>query len=179
MNVLETILGPDNKGMLKELTDQFGLTDDQTRSALENLVPPLSRGLQKNTGNTPGLDELLDALESGNHGRYVESPDILRKTETRDDGNDILGHIFGNKEVSRKVANQASVTSGISSALLKKMLPVVATIVMGTMSKKILGGGSRANRADAGGLIGNLLDMDNDGSYWDDILSIGAKALIR
>ena len=58
------------------------------------------------------------------------------------------------------------------------MLPVVASLVMGALSKKLMGGGRSASRADTG-IIGSLLDSDGDGAIWDDLLGMGAKALLR
>jgi hypothetical protein len=49
----------------------------------------------------------------------------------RADGNGILGHILGSKDVSRQVAAQASARTGIGADVLKKMLPLVATLAMG------------------------------------------------
>ena len=69
-------------------------------------------------------------------------------------GNDILGQIFGNKDVSRGVTEAASGSTGISQDLLKKMLPILAMAVMGYMmrSKPGSGGGGLG-----GGLLGGIL----------------------
>lgn len=181
MNILDLLLSADNKPALDEISRNFGLTEDQTRSAVEGLIPALSRGIEKNSGNEHGMDELLDAVRNGKHGQYIEQPNTLSRPETSEDGNGILGHIFGNKQVSRDVASQVSKQSGISSSILKKMLPVVASLVMGAISKKVMGGGSKGqvNRAQSGGIIGMLLDSDGDGSIWDDVLGMAAKGLLR
>ncbi len=179
-NILDILLGDENKAALKELSQNFDLTEAQTRNAVEGLIPALSRGLQNNTASEPGMDDLLDALRTGEHTQYMDKPESLGKAQTTKDGNDILGHIFGTKEVSREVANRVSKKSGLSSTLLKKMLPIVASLVMGAISKKVMGGGrSRtANKANSGGLLGMLLDSDKDGSIWDDVLGMAARGLL-
>lgn len=179
MNVLDLLLSEENSGALAEVAKNFNLSEDQTASAFKELVPALTRGMQKNTASTPGLDELLDALKTGNHSNYVDDPGLLGKTSTRDDGNSILGHILGNKQVSRDVAGRAAERSGLSSTLLKKMLPIVASLVMGSLGKKVLGSGQTANRGNSGGLLGMLLDSDRDGAIWDDLLGMGARAMLR
>ena len=181
MNILDLLLSNQNKPALDELSRNFGLSETETRSAVEGLIPALSRGMQNNTTGEHGMDDLLDALRSGKHAQYMEQPNALSRPETTEDGNGILGHLFGNKQVSRDVANQVSKKSGISSAVLKKMLPVVASLLMGAISKKVIGGNSRSqvNRASSGGLINMLLDSDKDGSIWDDVLGIAAKGLLR
>jgi len=181
MNILDLLLSNENKPALDELSRNFGLNEEQTRHAVEGLIPALSRGIQKNTGSEQGMDELLDALKSGKHERYMEQPNTLSRPETVEDGNGILGHLFGNKQVSRDVASKVSKQSGISSTILKKMLPVVASLVMGAISKKVIGGktASQVNRGSSGGLLGTLLDSDRDGSIWDDVLGMAAKGLLR
>ncbi len=181
MNILDLLLSNENQPALEELSRNFGLNETQTRQAVEGLIPALSRGMQNNSGSEQGMDELLDALRSGKHAQYMEQPKTLSRPETIDDGNGILGHIFGNKQVSRDVAAQVSKQSGISSTILKKMLPIVASLAMGAISKKVIGGNSasQVNRASSGGLIGMLLDSDRDGSIWDDVLGMAAKGLLR
>jgi len=181
MNILDLLLSNENKPALDELARNFGLSEDQTRSAVEGLIPALSRGMQNNTSGEQGMDDLLDALRTGKHAQYMEQPNSLSRPETTEDGNGILGHLFGNKQVSRDVASRVSKQSGISSTVLKKMLPVVASLVMGAISKKVIGGGSPAqvNRGNSGGIISMLLDSDKDGSIWDDVLGMAAKGLLR
>jgi len=160
MNLLDLLLSNENSGAMEHLGKNFDLSSDQTQAAVKELIPALTRGMQKNTSDAPGLDELLDA--------------------TIKDGNDILGHIFGNKQVSRDVAARASERSGISSTILKKMLPIVATMVMSQLGKKMLGGGNKqVNRANSGGLLTSLIDSDRDGSIWDDLIGMGARAMLR
>lgn len=182
-NILDLLLSDDNKPAIKEMQKTFDLSEDQTRAAVEELIPALSRGIQNNTKDAGGMDALLEALRTGEHQKYMEKPGSLSAPETTRDGNDILGHIFGDKKVSREVASRASQKAGISSTLLKKMLPVVATLVMGAMSKKMLGTGSsnsgRTVQAGTGGLLTSLLDSDRDGSIWDDVLGLAARTMLR
>lgn len=184
-NILDLIFADENKSILNELQNKFDLDETQTRSAVQELIPALSRGLQNNTSSAQGMDSLLEALRTGEHKKYMEQPDNLGTPSTQKEGNDILGHIFGDKKVSREVASRASQKAGVSGTLLKKMLPIVATIVMGALSKKMMGGGG-SNRtqdntlqANSGGLLTSLLDSDRDGSIWDDVLGLAARSMLR
>lgn len=178
-NILDLILADDNRGTLDEVSRRFNLDEKQTKAAVEELIPALSRGLRKNTAEGQGMDELLEALRTGEHARYVERPGTLSAPETVDEGNSILGHIFGDKQTSREVANRAAERSGVSSAILKKMLPVLASVVMGSLSKRVVAGAGGTSRSQAGGLLGTLLDGDRDGSIWDDVLGMAARGLVR
>ncbi len=177
MNIMDMLTGDDNAAVIGQIAKQFGLPEDKAREAVGALVPSLTRGLQHRTREDIGVDDLIKALNVGEHSRYLDEPEILEKPETIDDGNSILGHIFGSKEVSRSVAKHAGQQTGLGSSLMKKMLPIVASMVMASLSKGVLGGG-QATRESSGGLLTSLLDSDGDGSMIDDVLGMAFKAAI-
>jgi hypothetical protein len=132
-----------------ELAQRFGLSDDQARAAVEQLAPAVMAGIRRNSQTAGGVSDLVQALATGDHQRYLDGSDA----GIADDGNAILGHVFGSKDVSRGVAANAAQLSGVGSGILKQMLPVVAAMVMGALARKITGTG----RGQAGG--GGLGDM--------------------
>ena len=164
MNLFDMISQGQNGDAIGNLANQFGLEPAQAEAAVRQLAPALGAGLHRNTSNGKGLSDLLGSLASGGHDRYADDPAMLGSQETANQGNGILGHLFGSKQVSRKVADHASAKTGIGAALLKKMLPVIATMVMSGLAKKAMGGGSRSIADDVmtkasrrgGSMIGNL-----------------------
>lgn len=180
MNILGELLGSQNGQALQQLARQFGLNEEQTRGAVGSLLPAVSQGLKKQMGSQQGFESLLGALSGGNHSRYVDEPESLTDPRAVEDGNGILGHIFGSKDVSRQVASQAASSSGIDLGILKKMLPMVAGMAMGSLSKKgaqasMSGSVQTANPAEALGGLSSFLDMDGDGSVADDLLNFARK----
>ena len=183
MNILETILAAQNGGAVKQMGQQLGLGDDQASSVLSALVPALAAGFQRNMQSPSGLESLVGALASGQHSRYLENPAALGGA--MDDGNGILGHIFGSKDVSRQVAARAASQTGLDAGILKKALPLVAALMMGAMSRQ--GGGSSlgsslgaalGGSSPGGGLMSMLtpmLDQNRDGSMIDDVLGMLGK----
>ena len=67
----------------------------------------------------------------------------------------ILGHPLGSKDVSRQVASRAAAQTGLSADVLKRMLPLAATLMMGIAS-----------------MLTPLLDGNRDGSIVDDVTSM-------
>jgi hypothetical protein len=177
MNILESIVGAQNGAAVEQLAAQFGLKPEQASAAVSALMPALAAGFQKNMSTEGGLASLLGALSSGKHQAYLEDPSKIADPSTVNDGNAILGHLFGSKEVSRQVAANASQQTGVDSAVLKKMLPVVAAMAMGAMARQTAKrGDARPGQADAGaaksGLLSMLqpmLDRDRDGSLLNDV----------
>ena len=194
MNLLESLLGNDSQNVVNELARQLGVGENEARSAAGQLIPALARGMQNNTKSDSGLDSLIGALAGGNHNGYLDNLDNLGQSNTIKDGNSILGHIFGSKEVSRNVANYGAQKAGLSSTLMKKALPILATLVMSSLSKKFIsgkkstgglfdGGSNNGNIFNSGvaanrnrGMLETFLDADKDGSIMDDLLSLAVKA---
>jgi hypothetical protein len=180
MGILDSLL-ESNSGAVGQIAKQLGLPEGLTQQAVSALAPALARGLQRNASTPGGLDSLLGALGSGNHQRYVDEPETLSQEASIADGNAILGHIFGSKDVSRNVAGAAAQKTGLDSTVLKKMLPMVAGVAMGALSKQT-GGGSQlsavaktSSPGDAISALSGLLDSDEDGSSTDDLLTLAKK----
>jgi len=113
MNLLQTLLSGNNLKSLSTAANSLGLGEQQTKSLLEGLVPALAKGVQRNSASADGLQSLLGALSKGSHQRYLSDPAALAAGAGIDDGNKILGHVFGSKDVSRQVAQRDLRTSAL------------------------------------------------------------------
>jgi hypothetical protein len=186
MNLLESILNAKDGEAVSQLASQFGLNQDQAATAVQNLIPALAGGLQRNISQG-GLNDLLGALTKGQHRRYLDDPSMLSSQAAQEDGNGILGHILGSKDASRQVAAQASTRTGISESVLKQMLPLVASLAMGAMNRHTSSapesstGVSAPSAGVSGGgtgilgMLTPLLDRDRDGSVVDDLLGSASR----
>ena len=171
MGLLSDVINAGKGVVVKELAKLVGLSDDKAISVLSLLVPALSNGLDRNTADQNGLESLLSVIRSGNHREYVDNPESLGNSETVVDGNAILGHIFGSKDVSRQVAGFISGRTGIDTEAIKKMLPAVAAATLGTIEKE---DEATAVSADDGNALKKLLSTDQ-GSGLDAILSLAKE----
>jgi hypothetical protein len=183
-------------GGIESMARELGVSESQVASGATALAPALLGGLKKQTqaqaGGLGGLGDLLGQLGGGGLLDQV----LSREPTDVSQGNDVLGQIFGSKDVSRTVAQNAATQSGLSPELLKKMLPMLAMLVTGYLAKQqgsstdqpgtdgglggLLGGllgGARSGAAPAGGGLGSMLDMNGDGNALDDILRMAGKAL--
>jgi hypothetical protein len=181
MDLLQMVLAAAQNNVVDKLANQNNLSTSQTSDVLAQLLPELGNRIQGNIQQGNGLESLISALGKGNHQRYVDEDNILDDPTTVTEGNKILGHLLGDKNTSRQVASQIEGNTGISSSIIKKLLPMAATLLMGTMSKgaqssglldgqsgqndllgsvisSMLGGNSgNSNQPDAGDLVGGLL----------------------
>ena len=183
-------------GGIESMARELGVSESQVASGATALAPAILGGLKKQTqaqaGGLGGLGDLLGQLGGGGLLDQV----LSREPTDVSQGNDVLGQIFGSKDVSRTVAQNAATQSGLSPELLKKMLPMLAMLVTGYLAKQqggstdqpgadgglggLLGGllgGAHSGAAPAGGGLGSMLDMNGDGNALDDILRMAGKAL--
>jgi hypothetical protein len=160
-------------GAIGSIAQQLGVNEQVAQSGAEALLPAILGGFKKTTqaqpGGLEGLGGLLGQLGGGGLFDAVVSPEPTPVEK----GNDVLGQIFGSKDVSRSVAGHASDQTGLDPSLLKKMLPILAMLVAGYMAKQsgggeggglggiiggMLGGGSQASGSGGlGGILGNVL----------------------
>jgi hypothetical protein len=177
MNILDAIVNAQDGAAVQQLGSQVGLAPDQATAALSARVPALAGGFQRNIQSQGGLESLMTALSSGNHGQYIDNPTSLADPSAVTDGNGILGHLLGSKDASRAVATRAAAQTGLSADVLKRMLPLAATLMMGAFSKQS-GSASpttAARGASGGGIAAMLtpfLDQNRNGSIIDDVTSM-------
>ena len=190
MNILDVL---QQSGGISTMAKELGVNESVAQAGAAALLPAILGGFKKTTQAQPtGLEGLGGLLGQLGGGGLLDSVLGTQPTPV-DKGNEILGNIFGSKEVSRTVAAGAEQQTGISSDLLKKMLPIVAMMVAGYMAKQsggesggggiggliggLLGGGNKASSGGAMGGIGSLLDLDGDGNPLDDIIGMAGKLM--
>ncbi len=183
MKLIEMLMNAGGEAAVGHLGSRFGLDEGQTKAALEQLIPALGNGLQRNISSDGGVNSLLAALSGGNHGQYLDHPELLNDEETTRTGNGILGHVLGSKEASLEAAANASAQTGISAGVLAEMLPLVAAMVMGSISKRtdqsgyLASPGSPPQPEGFLSMLTPLLDANRDGSAAGDALGMIGRYL--
>lgn len=164
MPLFDMMTNAQNGEAVKAMARQYGLSEDQVEQAMAALMPAFSTGLKRNASNPADVGNFLQALAGGNHARYFEDMQRAFTPQGVEEGNGILGHLFGSKEVSRAVAAQAASATGIGQEILKQMLPVLASMIMGGLFKQSTGqypsgaGSSGAgNPGGSGNILGDLI----------------------
>ncbi|PSJ61573.1 DUF937 domain-containing protein [Pseudaminobacter soli (ex Li et al. 2025)] len=128
-----------NGSGMEALARQFNLSMQQTQAAVEALLPAFSQGLKQNTSDPYGIGAFLQAMTSGQHAKYFDDPANAFTAAGMAEGNGILGHLFGSKDLSKAVAANAAAASGVSQEILKQMLPVMASMIMGGLFRQSTG----------------------------------------
>lgn len=144
-------------GGLQSMARELDVDERQVASGADALLPAILGGFKKQAQAQPagleGLGGLLGQLGGGSLLDEVLAPQPTPVAH----GNDVLAQIFGSKDVSRTVAQDAATRTGLDPSLLKKMLPLLAMVVTGLMARQ--GGAAPAAPSGGGGAGGALGDL--------------------
>lgn len=158
--LFEMLANAQNGNGMEALARQFGLSQQQTQSAVEALMPAFSQGLKRNASDPYGVGSFLQAMANGQHAKYFDDASRAFSPQGVDEGNGILGHLFGSKDLSRAVAGQAAQATGIGQDVLKQMLPVIASMIMGGLFKQSTGQMQAASGFGGGNNpLGDIIDQ--------------------
>ena len=155
--LFDMLANAQNGNAIGEMARQFGLSQQQAQEAMAALMPAFSQGLKRNAANPYDLGSFLNALASGQHAKYFEDAAAAFTPQGMQEGNGILGHLFGSKELSRAVAAQAAQATGIAQQTLQQMLPALASMIMGGLFKQATGQSTGQMNAAGFGGQGNPL----------------------
>lgn len=129
---------------IDQIAQQVGAQPQEVQQAAQAALPALFGGLQANAQGG-GSGSILEAL--GQHDNDLLSGGVDLGQVDPAEGEKIASHIFG--------SNQEQVYSalggqGASSGLIKKLIPILAPIVLSYLANKVLKGGG----GGLGGVLG-------------------------
>ncbi|MCA9132118.1 MAG: DUF937 domain-containing protein [Planctomycetales bacterium] len=182
---------------IDQWAQQLGATRQQTESALGIALPTLVGAVSRRAEDTQSVQELHQALAT-HDGSILEQREALSRGESAavtgfpplDGGQPgtLLDAMLGGRQ--SRVEQGIGRAAGLSSAQIRKLLALLAPLVMGAIGKRARLGkldsrglaellrGERAaleNQA-SGGLLAGLLDLDGDGDFdFQDMMKLGKK----
>lgn len=140
---------------IADIARQLGVDQDVAEDAVEKVLPGLVGGLEANAKDPSGAASLERALATHSGAPRLRSVDEVDTA----DGEKIVGHVFGanTDQVATKLAD-ASPKAAVTGDLIKKVLPIVAPIVLAWLANKFLGqGSSKGSGSQETGGLGDLL----------------------
>jgi len=135
---------------ISQLAGQVGASESDTQTAVQHAVTSLLGGMSANAAD--GGEEALTAAVANHAANPTTDP---TQADTAD-GAKIVQNVLGASP--KAAATAVAAKTGIDPALLSKVMPIVAPMIMTYLGSKLTGG-SAAKTAVAGGLgglIGNL-----------------------
>ena len=130
MNLLSVLLKALlSKEAIKALTKKTGLDGKSLKKLLPLAIPVLMKMLTRNASSEAGASSLLAALTQ--HTGKKPAAEQIAEADT-DDGDKIIGHIFGNNK--KEELQALSAQSGLSENQVSSVLSGIAPTLLTTLS---------------------------------------------
>lgn len=191
MDLSELLNSTIGQSIVRSVTGQLGVNENQASSAVHIAIPAILAGMTRNAQSPDGAASLNNALESKHDGSLLDNLSGILQGQTQElqsDGDGILGHVFGNRRsaIEQGIAQK----SGLSMDKIGPLMAILAPIVMAYLGKEkrqtntgsgglgdllggLLGGGNQQQSRSGGGvmdILSGVLDKDGDGNPLNDLL---------
>lgn len=133
MPLFDMLMRAQNGQAMNDMAARFGLDLDEMNKVTQALMPAFSTGFKRNAASPDAFNQLMQNLASGDYAQYFENATKAFSPAGISDGNLALGQIFGSKDISRAIAAQTEAFTGVGQEIVKQMLPVYASTIMGGM----------------------------------------------
>jgi hypothetical protein len=160
MSIVTEILSSAQDGKLIEnLAQGLGLSTEQTQAAVEALTPALAIGLRNAASNPAVLEQVVAGVVHPTHQGSYDDPAVAHGEEAGELGQAAVAHLFGSSSVAGQVAQIAARDAGLRPDVLNRLLPVLASVVLGGLFKSFSnqGLGSILGQIAGGGGLGSIL----------------------
>jgi hypothetical protein len=165
MNITDLIGGGIGSVVSSTVAKTLGIEESKAKWIVSAAVPLMIAALNYNAKNKGQAANIDNALDQHSGGGLLDNLSGLFSGGVADDGNKIVGHIFGNN--TGYVTDNLSQKTGLSSGQIGSVLSVLAPVVMGYLGQQKQ---AQSSGGGLGDLIGGLLGGGQQGGGAGDLI---------
>ncbi|MBT8387280.1 MAG: DUF937 domain-containing protein [Ignavibacteria bacterium] len=164
-NLIEEFMGSMGSEVSQKMSEKTNIDQGTISQLLPVIAPMILGGLKKQKDERGGQDRVDHILNKYGDPSVLGNLDGLFQQKLDDKTTDPnLGGLLGN--AGSDATNLLSQNlKGVDSGMIAKLIPMLAPVILGFLTKKRDGG------TGSSGLAG-LLDQDGDGSVLDDVAGL-------
>ncbi|MGD9544672.1 MAG: DUF937 domain-containing protein [Methylocystis sp.] len=167
MSYLDEILQSAQGGQLiANLAQSFGLTEEQIGRAIDALAPAIEVGLSNAAEEPQLLEKLLSDVASPQRAAAFDDPGAAQDIDAMAQSRQLLDDLYGSPAGAGQVLQVAARESGLRPDILSQLLPVLISVLLGGLFKKM-------NNSGLGGVLGQLINSGALGSILEQMLGGG------
>lgn len=136
MQIDHVIDGAQGGAALANFASTFGVSPDKAAVAFKSLSDALTYRIQRNGLSRGGIADIVALLGEPDAGRALDDPQNMASADVARTGNHVLDVLIGDKHTSRGIAARTARASGLDESIVKKMLPVVASMLVGALQNQ-------------------------------------------
>lgn len=122
--------------MFANLGAAFGISDELAAQAVRYFLPPIVKGIARQTESSRGLLQFLEFVGSMRFDLFLDDPAIFGQQHIEDHGRAILNSLFQKPEHLRKIVSNRAKVLPISPRVLEAMFPYIAVLALGGIEQK-------------------------------------------
>jgi len=134
--IYDVMLEAQKGAFASAMTKEFGLSFDEQAKAFEAMMPAFWQGMRRNAADPFGVAAFWQQVGAGQYGSYFDNPLAALTPSARAEGDGMLNQMFGSPEIAKAVALQVEATTGIAHDVVRRMMPVMANLMMGSMQRQ-------------------------------------------
>ncbi|WP_045835807.1 DUF937 domain-containing protein [Hyphomicrobium sp. 99] len=136
MTIDDSFRSATGQELIGRIADAFHIDEQSARSAVYSLADELQARIQRSMLSRGGVADVLSLVTSPGASRTPSDVADFTSPDVAANGDQILNVLIGNKHVSRGIAARTASTSGVDAATVQKLLPVVATLMVGELQRQ-------------------------------------------
>jgi hypothetical protein len=178
-------------GAVRTIAQRFGISESQADMAVQIGVPLILTALARNASQPQGAESLHQAINNDHDGSIFNNLMGYLGNPQSANGAGILGHVFGSQQPT--IENNLAQATGMDQTAAGGLLETIAPVVMGAVGQTQQQSGldasglsdllnsqqqqAQANAPGVMGMLGSMLDQNQDGSAMDDLQRMAARFL--
>jgi hypothetical protein len=187
--ITQVIMQQMTGGAISTVAQRLGVSEQTANTAVQIAVPLILAALARNASQPAGAASLHQAINNDHDGSIFDNlMGYLGGSQTAD-GAGILGHVFGGQQPA--IENNLAQATGMNQSSAAGLLEMVAPLVMGAVGQTQQQSGldasglsnllnaqqqqAQTTAPDLMGMLGSMLDQNQDGSAMDDIQRMAAN----
>ena len=160
-NLLDEFMGSLGSQVTGQLSSNLGIDNKTAGAIIPQVLPMILGGLKKQKDERGGADRVDHILNKYGSSSVLDDIGGLFSNKAQDPNPDpALGGLLG--DAGLQATNLFGKQFNLDSGTAAKIIPMLAPVVLGFLTKKRDGGTGSSG-------IASLLDQDGDGSVLDDV----------
>jgi hypothetical protein len=176
-------------GAVRTIAQRFGVSESQANAAVQIGVPLILTAMARNASQPQGAESLHQAINNDHDGSIFNNLMGYLGNPQSANGAGILGHVFGPQQPT--IENNLAQATGMDQTSAGGLLATIAPMVMGAVGQTQQQNGldasglsnllnsqqqqAQANAPGVMGMLGSMLDQNQDGSAVDDLQRMAAN----
>ena len=154
--------------VMDTISKEVNIPKTSVIEVVSEITPTLVSSIRQQAKNESEIDMFFDEMEDEHFEDLLVHPEHIPDEEFTIKGNVILEHILKSKEVSRVVAELVSQKSGVSESTVRKMLPMIASIMVGIILRMKHGWTDSDLSKEE---LMHFLDESMHDTMWDEVIN--------